>query len=484
MPGRVLYQLGEEVRRFAADYTPPGPDAELHPCYIGGWPSANFWDSQNGSLAMASLLYSGRLLAKDPISDWFSTEQYSVPEIMPARPGFLDRRSGKPNVAQTRVFLAQVVPALYRLRPLIETGMIVLVPSKIYIAQHSEEIAVVATKITERVGADIRAFAKRFRPEDLPLEDNVRGFLAFAGGEQREQIRKALFQAVRYFAAEYLLAAHYGFQYTAPFQFETYLCEEGLSSVFEQLTGARILHAIFRSQLGLFKGLTPELVASLREDDNFGLFRTNLFQTYKDIPMRSTQAELDQYLLEAETAMIEPCLAAIKREANCGLLSRIGVELKQATVQMGVAVLGGMALSGGGDCKSVVASAGVGAVSSFLASLVKKPKQGASVIWKSLLSHGQKVSDEVPHSRLASPTQKIAADADFWGIPEKPSMQVYVTGGVLIGDSVVSKEMAKTSDTLTGSPDNPYGLCPCYSGRKYKFCCKGLERASNPRQRP
>lgn len=479
MPGKVLYQLGEEVRRFARDYTPPEPSTGLHPSYLGGWPSANFWDSQSGSLAMTSLLYSGQLLAKDPISDWFSIEQYSIPAMMSARSGFLDRRSGKPNMVQTRAFLLHVVPALYRLRPLIQSGLIVLVPSKRYIAEHSEEIGAVATEITEKVGSDIRAFAKHFRPGDMPMEDNVRGILVLAGGEREQQIRKTLYHSARYFAAEYGLAAKYGFYYTAPFEFEAFLCEEGLASMFEQSSGARVLHAVFNSRLGLFKGLTPELIASLREDDNFSLFRSNLFQTYKDIPVRCTQEELDQYLIEAEAAMIEPCLINIEREATRGLLSRIGVELKQAAVRMGAGVLVGLALSAGHDYKAAVASAGTGAVTGFLASLVKVGREGAPVIWKRLLAHGRQVADEMPHSRAVASNREVATDADFWGIPEKPSMQVFVTGGTLIMDSVVSEEMGRSSDKLTGSSDNPYGLCPCFSGRKYKFCCKGLKPSDN-----
>ena len=478
MPGTVLYQLGEEVRRFARDYMPPSPMDGLHPCYIGGWPSANFWDCRSGSLAMTSLLYSGQLLAKDPISDWFSIEQYSIPAVMAARPGYLDRMSGKPNVVQTRAFLSQVVPALYRLRPLIETGVIILVPSKSYVSQCSNEIDEIATKISEEIGFDIRAFTERFKPRDMALEDNIRGVLVFAGGQREEQIRKALFHSVRHFASEYGLANQYGFHYTAPFEFEAFLCEKGLASIIENSPGARVLHAIFNSRLHLFSGLTPELVASLHDDDNFGLFRSNLFQAYNGIPVTCSQGELGQYLIEAEAAMIEPCLANIVRETNRGLLSRIGVELKQAAVRMSAGIAVGLPLSDSFDYKVVIASAGVAAASGFLASLIKAKRKGAQVVWKSLLAHGRNLSDELRHSQELSAKQKVQADAEFWGIPEKPSMKLFVTGGTIIMDSIVPEDTARTSDKLTGSPDNPYGLCPCFSGRKYQFCCKGLERAS------
>jgi hypothetical protein len=91
--------------------------------------SANLWDSDNGELAMSTLLYSGQILAKDPVSDWYAPEQYRQEHRMAARVGYVHPTTSRPNIIGTRAFLARVIPALDRMRPLIEKQILVLVPS-------------------------------------------------------------------------------------------------------------------------------------------------------------------------------------------------------------------------------------------------------------------------------------------------------------------------------------------------------------------
>jgi hypothetical protein len=88
LPGTAIHEFGEHVRDYAANAM-PNLDATKHPIYIGGWPSANFW-FVNGDLILSSLLYSGQVLVRDPIADWFSNEQYLVQHLFAARPGYLD----------------------------------------------------------------------------------------------------------------------------------------------------------------------------------------------------------------------------------------------------------------------------------------------------------------------------------------------------------------------------------------------------------
>lgn len=480
IPGKALYELGEEVRRFAREYSPTSPGEGLQPAYLGGWPSANFWDSQSGDLAMASLLYSGSLLAKDPISDWFSMEQYAIPTKMAARPGFISPQTGKPNITGTRIFLSIVIPALYRLRPLIDSGILVLVPSKAFIARHLHSIDKIAEKITLQICSDMHGFTHRFQPHDLPMEDNIRGMIPFAGGNRKEQIQKAVLHSVKYFAAEHLLASSFGYVYTAPFAYESYLCEECLGPTVAQATGSTVLQGVFRSRLRLFQGLTPEIVASIRDDDNFGLFRSQLYQTYSNIPSNCTQAELDQYITEAEEALIAPCLSELEREVTQGVLSKIGINFKQAATNMGIGVLAGLAFSAGQDIKTIIASTGAGAIAGFCSSFITKRPSGPQMIWKRLFDHNSKLVNELPHSKFVDGTHKIESSrTELWGIPEKASMKLHISSGILIMDTVrpSTEGLNNCPDTdYTGSSENPYGLCPCKSGLKYKFCCKDLEK--------
>ena len=80
--GTELYNLGEEVRKFSNTYQLPTVNEYQNPIYLGGWPSANFWHALNSELLMTCLLYSGQILVKDPISDWFSDEQYYLTKFI------------------------------------------------------------------------------------------------------------------------------------------------------------------------------------------------------------------------------------------------------------------------------------------------------------------------------------------------------------------------------------------------------------------
>jgi hypothetical protein len=56
----------------------------------------------------------------------------------------------------------------------------------------------------------------------------------------------------------------------------------------------------------------------------------------------------------------------------------------------------------------------------------------------------------------------------YWGIAPEPSLEFTVSSGMIITDHV----LRKPPSPAPGGPDNVYGLCPCGSGEKWKFCCK------------
>ncbi len=362
IPGKALYAFGEEVRRFSGSYCLPPIDQSQHPIYLGGWPSANFWNSQEGQLVMTSLLYSGQILVKDPVSDWFSNEQYRIPTKMAARAGYNDKQRGKVNSVGTRIFLSHVVPVLARLKPLINAGIIVLVPSKAFIYANQSRIQTITNEITATVSADTEGFTKRFGSRDLAVEDNVRGMFIFAGGDREEQIRQQIKSSVCYFISEYLLARMHGFNYTAPFEYEAFLCEQGLENSLSKMPGAKVLHAIFNSELPLYSGLTPEIIAKIRDDDNYAGFRAELHQIYRDIPENLSQEELAKYVAEQEGALLKPILKKAEKEVKTGTMSKLGIGLLSSGFKIFGSVLAGNILSSGDPTASSGVAAGAAAI--------------------------------------------------------------------------------------------------------------------------
>jgi hypothetical protein len=429
---------------------------------------------------MTSLLYSGQLLAKDPLSDWFSVEQYTVPKLLSSRPGFVNHQ-GDLNIRETRRFLSVVLPELNRLRPLIEKGIVILVPSRPYLAANDRHLDAWAKRIVDAVGDDLRTFTQRFRPPDLATEDNVRGAIPFIGGNRENQIRTAIERSAKFFMGEYALAQEHGFTYAASFEYETYLCQEGLGASFSQLPGARVLQAVFRSRLPLLSGLTPEVVARIRDDESFGAFRAALYETYKDVPDNCHQEELDRYIAEVESAKLSPVLAEVAKEVSGGALGRIGLDIRQAGVRLAAGILLGTALAPEASVEARAGSAAMGAAVALAAGILKKKEVGAKVIWKKLFEHQRLFSEEMPRSTpIANPREETP---DLWGIPENPGLQVHISSGAVLMDFMKPTPAGENGTVRAGGPGDPYALCPCESGEKWKFCCKGLERVRfAPRQ--
>lgn len=475
IPGNTLHAFGEEVRRFSASYGLPPIDQSQHPIYLGGWPSANFWNSQEGQLVMTSLLFSGQILVKDTLSDWFSNEQYLVPTRMSARAGFYDMQRGRVNSVGTRIFLSQVIPALLRLKPLIDKGIIVLVPSKPFIYSNQPQIKTIANDITHTIAKDAAGFTSRFTPIDLAVDDNLRGMFIFAGGDREEQVRKHVLNSVEYFASEYLLANTYGFSYAAPFEYEAFLCEEGLEYSLSKLPGGKVLHAIFSSEIPLYSGLTPEIITEIRDDDNYAGFRTELFQIYRDIPENLTQEELGKYISEQEGALLKPILAKAKSEVKSGTISKLGVNLLSSGFKIAGSILTGHILL---PSDPIIAATAVAPAANELLNVIGdfikqgKKDKGTIQIWTRLYSHSKTYQTEVSRLRLQKGIE--GGDKEYWGVPEKPSPNVNLTEGALIWDSIPTD----LPDSYTGDwpVDDIYDLCPCLSGRKFKFCCKGLDK--------
>lgn len=249
--GDLLFEFGEVVRSRP---TEPRPRRGLAPVYIGGWPSSNF-GLVNGDLLLSSLLYNDQILIRDPIADWFSDDQYYVEHAFAARPGHRDRSNNRQNTAATRQFLYTAAAALRSMRPLIEAGIVGLVPSASTIRSRDPDIAALAGRLCELEAFGTATYSGAFSPNEIPVEDNVRGMFVFAPGPEAEaQVTSALKRGLTYFAREYAVANEFGATYAAAFEHELYICRNGAVAMRPQ---AQVTEALLQSQLPIFQALTP-----------------------------------------------------------------------------------------------------------------------------------------------------------------------------------------------------------------------------------
>jgi hypothetical protein len=462
VPGRDLMAFGEEVRRYEAAYEAPLFDRSEHPTYLGGWPSANFWDAVGSPLVMSSLLYSGQVLVRDPVCDWFSNDRYYFPVHLPSRGGYLGE-DGKPAVAETRQFLSVVIPGLQALRPLIEVGIVVPAPFRAFRFEHRAAIAALVERMASAVLADPLSVSARFAAHELAIEDNARGCFVFAGGDAERQIRAKVHDALEFMASEYVFASGHGVHYTAPYRFEAFLCETGLAQALVGSPSERVVHALLRSKLPVFTALTPKVVSAVRDDGNFRGFRHDLYNTYRDIPDNADQREVDELMAEAEAAILRPKIDAALKDVERGVLGSRVVRLAGWGVGIGSGILAGAA--GGNVVAQLAAATGADLLSRGTRHLTSggAGPEPTRVIWRALVDHGRSAEQDVIE---VTPMPKPADP--LWGIADEPSTILTVSSGMLITDHLPRFDRPETA----GGPSDPYGLCGCGSGEKWKFCCK------------
>lgn len=467
LPGRDLWKFGEEVRRFASAVPDQSPTSELDATYLGGWPSANPFAMLSSDLILTSLLYANRIIVRDPIADWFSLDQYYLERLMASRPGFLGE-GGEPNVAETRAFLVNVVPGLLALKPLVRAGLIQIVPAaRIACARNAETESVVESIVSQFTTPF--EVTDSFRPTDLARDHNLRGMFVFAGGSREEQLLNAIRDATRYFAREFLLADHVGATYCAPFAFERFLCDRAGAAL--RQAEARIPELLIASEVPLFHGLSPQVIATIHEDDKFGEFRRQLYEIYGEVPGGS-DAEKRIYLHDREKAKLEPILDAAKKEADRGPLYRAGVKY------------GGHAfgLAAGLAVEAAFPSGGVaGVVATTLVEVVKAKLEARGTsssvpVWTALTKHQRAAARELRAAPQPGNTAAESALDKFWGIPAEPGMNVVVTPGAVFFD-FVPRPQDETA-MPEGYQEGQYRLCECGSGRKFRFCCQGIPKGA------
>jgi len=488
LSGIKIRDFAEEVHRYSENFEFPQKKENTFPIYLGGWPSANIWNVGISAPTFISLLYSGQLLAKDPISDWFSPDQYNFSRVLPSRPGFIKDISASKiewNIPQTRAFLKNVIPQLYRIRSLVESGLIVLAPSMHSRSKNSNLINKISTSISDRIFSDAQSFCTEFSPLELPLDDNVRGMFPFAGGNREAQIKKKVIQSCNYIVSEYLFSKSNGFDFVAPYRFEEYVCDNGISKQLGEAQGSSVITCLLSSNLPLIKGITPEALISVRDDENFSEFRGQLFELYGNAPVDNDE-ELSKYLAEVENSRILPILQRIQKDASGGVLSKIGLNIGPSIIRIGGGVIGASisttitADPTWGFAAGATAAGIAAEIAGQAAGEVKKIKDKikgkltrTELVWKKLMVPGINADSEISNNLSKKKAENIAGP-EFWGIPEIPGKSVTITQGTIIADFLSTPSRESNGNIVYGSEDNRNGPCSCRSGKKYKHCCRNL----------
>jgi hypothetical protein len=398
--------------------------------YYGGWPSANVASLGLDGVLGTALLFEERLVGMDVVSDWFAPERYLNRHAMGTRPGWLGQEGRAFDYEATRQFLANQIPAIKRLKPLLDSGLLRLIPAEPIRWENQRQTELLVAELASRLLKHPVRLARKFAADELATDDTRRGFFVMAGGEWEVQTRKAFTDALHFFANEYLLSLRTGSSYAAPFAWESHVAFKGLKvGRGPYLPTQSVLVA---SRLPVFSGLTPDLIAQIHDDDAFASFRAELAEIWGHCPTKAKPAQVQRYLATQEADRLRPILDAAERSADVGLLRRVGIAIADLrfTVTTGVAAAGLGHAAGTGWGAALAGTAAVGAA--VADKLMEKPKATAP-IWKALVGHGRSVQQEMLEEWVRT-TRHVESSAHPWGIPEKPSMAVAVSAGSLLVD--------------------------------------------------
>ena len=460
MSGHDIAAFGERVTEFAAAHIPV-LDSARHPVYLGGWPSASF-HAIDSSLLLSSLLYSGQVLVRDPLSDWFAKERFLNTHTLAGERGFWHPEDdGEERTRRTRAFLNFVVPGLDAMRPLIEAGIVVPVPAEPLYYERRHEIQRLQEDLMKQLLDDPLGYADQFSAEEIATENTVRGYFVFAPGPERApQLKNAINHGLRFFSREYSLANTYGATYTAPFRHEQHLCRAGIGGV---VSGSqRVTEALLRSGMPVYTGLTPALIRSVHDDDAFAAFRATLHNIYQGTPTDDPTAA-DAYVRDQEQALLAPLLREAEAAGSDGFLSRLGAALTDSKYVIAAALAADITFQTAGFASAV------GAAGAVADQLRRSGPQGERRIWASLVRHERTAITEMRGVQVEGETSK---QQPAWGIPDTPSMAYTVSAGAIVlqGDPGAPGPIDDDERLRLGN----YRSCGCGSGLKFKFCCGGL----------
>lgn len=458
-PGPRLYEFGQEVLRFyaaAEQVAVPGSK------YIGGWPSASYLEREPSGLLSNLLLFETQIVIKDPLFDWFTPLQYKNEHVMGVAPGWL-RDPETLGGAETRAYLARVIPLMLENRALIESGALLLVPKERVIWENALLIQTLAREVSETLADRLESLSRQFRPRDLPREDTIRGLFASAGVDADATLRQHFGTAILYFAREFVTAQSVGSTYQAPFPWERYLTSVGLGLGSPSSTTDV---GLTRTNLPIFQGLSPAVLARVRDDPAFAAFREELTNTYASVPLADDTRELDAYIQEREEVYLLPRIREAEQSVDRGALARLGLRLTGLKYQTTSAVLlAGQAIAAEGAPAGIAAALQLGA---GLADHFAAAPPRTTTIWSNLVKHSRNVEQEIPGTTRQEGAE--TGGSNIWGLTSEASLTVRLTEGSFLWNWLPNRVPPAVRG---GFSEGRYAPCPCGSGLKYKFCCEG-----------
>lgn len=377
---RTLNDFAREVNRFYSSFTPPDVPAGEFRTYYGGQTAVSFGCGGHQNDLLNNLLYSHSTIIPDPIARWYFDDFESLAKTPPVVYNngiavsdqsewmswiLTSHRAYGWNLELSRQALEYFVRRMTTLRPLVESGAVLLVSQAHILMEHGD--AIVREALLDADHDPVIRACDRKIDEDVPLWDNVRGGIMTPGASgnppdpktaQWARAKEAAFHIRKNLA----IAASAGGFYVPTTETDGNILKEltirsGSAYGFSnwQLTAAAGVASL---EVPSLERITAQELVSIRNNsDEFNEFRTwlsgKLFSL--DASARNAQAKIASQEIETEVARLRRRLsdsAVIKRfirenalriSAQTAVGIAAGVTIRQTAESATVGALAGIA---------------------------------------------------------------------------------------------------------------------------------------------
>ena len=402
--------------------------------YLGSFLSSPPVSIESAPYLASALLSTDSIILFDPLHYWFCDEQYQRPRLMSAPKGWktqqekltashTKKRVLKPDYTLTRKYLAQAIPWLTNIRPLVEAGIVILIPAEQVVLSEIKTINQFSDGIKSRL-APLDKLSDIFEPDEITVDDNRKGLFGFAGGNREYQIQHSIGRGIEHFAKDVIIANATGSLYTAPFRWEQHLGKASLDGFAASDYKAKIIEGIRNLHLPILSNLSPDLIVKIHQDSGYSLFRTSLIEALQNVQEEIGSLDFIKRVQQIETDILLPKVDAIYRETKSSTFKKITGAVEEGTFTFLQTFLGNAPTGLDIDVNAKVSAMSGGL--SFVRELIKSIwTKRDHRIWAQLLPENPTTSI------YGSPLMLKHVGDSWWEIDESPSMNVKIAKGII-----------------------------------------------------
>jgi hypothetical protein len=401
--------------------------------FLGSFLSSPPISIESAPYLTSALLCADSIILFDPLHYWFCDEQYQRDRLMSAPTGWKtqqekrtvsgNKRVFRPDYLATKKYLEQALRWLSSIRPLVEAGIVVLVPAEQIVLSKIKTINQFSAGIQSNL-SPLEKLANSFEPEEITVDDNRKGLFVHTGGDRDYQIRDAIGKGIKHFAKDVIIANATGSLYTAPFKWEQHLGKASLDGFAAAECKTKVAEGIRNLRLPIFSNLSPELIVKIHNDSEYSLFRASFVEALQNIQEEIGSVNFVKRVQQIESDILQPRVKAILRETRSNTFRNVTGAVEEGAFTFFQTFLGNAPTGLSAEVNTKVSAISGGL--SFARKLIKDIwEKRDHRLWTQLLPQ-----NPTP-SIYGLPLMLKQQENVGWSIDEKPSLSVTVSKGIL-----------------------------------------------------